>query len=90
MTSLIFNGPIQADSEQVFHLPNLTEPIYTIPSIDFLPLNLSTQFTNKRQAFSETIVEILVAELGDSINHVPQLIVSILLLNSHYMDSCLT
>ena len=43
--------------------------------LSLLPPFLSTEFTVRRAATKETIVEILVAELGDSVNKAPYILV---------------
>lgn len=60
---------------QVYHLSNLDEPIYTADGLSFLPPFLASDFTVRRSAAREALVEILVAELGDSAAKAPYMIV---------------
>ncbi|OAX83062.1 hypothetical protein ACJ72_02580 [Emergomyces africanus] len=59
---------------QIFHLPNAREPVFTAESVDLLPQILSTEPPPRRAIFRETLTEILVADLGDSISRIPYLI----------------
>ncbi|EDN02958.1 conserved hypothetical protein [Histoplasma mississippiense (nom. inval.)] len=58
----------------VFHLPNAREPVFTTESIDLLPQILSTEPPPRRVTYRETITELLVADLGDSVSRSPYLI----------------
>ncbi len=61
---------------QIFRLPNLQEPVYIADGLAFLPPFLSSEFAVRRSSAKETLIEILVAELGDSTHKAPYLIVS--------------
>jgi cleavage and polyadenylation specificity factor subunit 1 len=63
-------------SRQVFELPNLEQPVYSTEALPFLPGTISDSFVPRRYATKETLAEILVADIGDSIVKSPYLIVS--------------
>lgn len=60
---------------QIFRLPNTRQPLYTANGLSFMPDYLSTDFTVRRSNARESLVEILVAELGDGTLKTPYLIV---------------
>jgi cleavage and polyadenylation specificity factor subunit 1 len=57
-------------------LPDLSLPVYTLESVGFLPPMLSPEYTGRRYASPESLLEVLVADLGDSGACSPFLIVS--------------
>lgn len=63
---------------KIYHLPELCIPIYTVGGIDLLLQNLSSGLPLRRQGLKENIAEILVADLGDSTQATPYLIVGII------------
>lgn len=58
-------GLEDADCSQIFDLPNLQRPAWTAESFTFLPPILSSEIVNRRAALRESVVEILVADIGD-------------------------
>ncbi|PGH33637.1 cleavage and polyadenylation specificity factor subunit 1 [[Emmonsia] crescens] len=58
----------------IFRLPNASEPVFTAESVDLLPQILSTEPPPRRATYRETLTEILVADLGDSVSRTPYLI----------------
>ena len=71
---------------QIFRLPNTKQPLYTANGLSFLPDYLSTDFTVRRSNARESLVEILVAELGDATLRSPYLIVRMLFSVWHTTD----
>jgi len=69
---------------QIFRLSSLKKPVYTATGLNFLPLFLSEDFMVRRSAAKETLVEILVTEIGDSISKDPYMIVCLLFLVLQY------
>ena len=67
-----------SDTAQIFRLPGLQRPVYVADGLTFLPPFLSAEFTVRRSAARDRVVEILVAELGDGTHKSPFLIVSLL------------
>lgn len=62
--------------DQVYRLPSLQKPVYTAEGLSFLPPFLSSEFAIRRSSARDSIVEILIAELGDAAwNASPYLIV---------------
>ena len=59
-------------------LPDLGLPVYTLESVGFLPPILSPEYTGRRYASPESLVDVLVADLGDSGTCAPFLLVSII------------
>jgi len=63
---------------QIFRLTSLKKPVYAANGLSFLPTFLSEDFIVRRSAAKETIAEILVTEIGDSVSKAPYMIVLIL------------
>ncbi|MCJ1313039.1 mRNA cleavage and polyadenylation factor subunit [Agyrium rufum] len=59
---------------KIFHLSNLSNPVYVADGIVFFPPFLSPEFTGRRGVPKEEIEEIVVAELGDTVSKSPYLI----------------
>ena len=64
-----------ANKLQVFRLPNLQVPVFTAEGLTFLPPFLTPEFSVRRSSAREMVLEILVAEIGDSVHKSPYLIV---------------
>lgn len=62
---------------QIYALPDLSNSIYIAEGLCFVPPVLSTDYAARRSAARETLVEILVADLGDAVSKTPHLIVSL-------------
>ncbi|TPX25049.1 mRNA cleavage and polyadenylation factor subunit [Coccidioides immitis] len=58
----------------IFSLPTLTEPLCSVDGVDLLPLILSCEPPPKRVTYRETLSEVLIADLGDSISRQPYMI----------------
>ncbi|KAI1001125.1 Protein cft1 [Podosphaera aphanis] len=58
----------------IYALPNLSEAVYVAEGLCFVPPILSSDYTIRRAAAKDTIIEILVADLGDEIARCPYLI----------------
>ncbi|EER28647.1 CPSF A subunit region family protein [Coccidioides posadasii C735 delta SOWgp] len=58
----------------IFSLPTLTEPLCSVDGVDLLPLILSCEPPPKRVTYRETLSEVLIADLGDSISRQPYII----------------
>ncbi|KLJ06944.1 protein CFT1 [Blastomyces silverae] len=66
---------LSSDSKlHIFHLPNAKEPVFTAECVDLLPQILSTEPPPKRATYRETLTEILVADIGDTVSRTPHLI----------------
>ena len=63
------------DNFQIYKASDLSHPVYSANGLSFLPPFLSEDFTIRRSSAREILVEILVAELGDSVTKTPYLIV---------------
>ncbi|KAF2674469.1 protein CFT1 [Microthyrium microscopicum] len=61
-------------SLEVFELPNLNKPIYTTPAFQYLPGQIGDDFVKRRFAAKETLVEVLVADIGDVTTKSPHII----------------
>ncbi|MCJ1478715.1 mRNA cleavage and polyadenylation factor subunit [Lambiella insularis] len=59
---------------QIFKASNTSIPVYRANGLNFLPPFLSEDFTVRRSNARESLVEILVAELGDSVLKSPYLL----------------
>ncbi|KAI9741103.1 MAG: mRNA cleavage and polyadenylation factor subunit [Cirrosporium novae-zelandiae] len=59
---------------QVFHLPNLSSPIYRADGLSFLPPFLTPEYLPKRLQAKEILTELIVADLGDQTFKSPYLI----------------
>ncbi|KAH0559977.1 hypothetical protein GP486_003507, partial [Trichoglossum hirsutum] len=59
---------------KIYNLPHLTAPFYVADTLSLLPPILSADYTVKRPLARETLAEILVADLGDSVAKSPYLI----------------
>ena len=57
-------------------MPDIENPVYIAPGLNFVPPFLSTDFSVRRSSARTELVEILVAELGDKFDRTPYLIVS--------------
>ena len=68
-------GRIVIDKFQVYRASDLSRPVYSANGLSFLPPFLSEDFTIRRSSAREPLVEILVAELGDTVVKSPYLIV---------------
>ena len=60
----------------VYALPDLSKPVYVAEGLSYVPPHLSADYTLRRGLAKETLREILVADLGDTISQSPYLIVS--------------
>ncbi|KAF7902784.1 hypothetical protein EAF00_002687 [Botryotinia globosa] len=58
----------------IYALPNLSNPVYVAEGICFVPPVLSADYAARKSAARETLTEILVANLGDSVSQSPYLI----------------
>ncbi|EEP76631.1 conserved hypothetical protein [Uncinocarpus reesii 1704] len=58
----------------IFSLPNLSNPLCSLGGVDFLPPMLSCEPFRKRATYRETLSEVLMADLGDSISRQPYMI----------------
>ncbi|RAL59964.1 hypothetical protein DID88_000590 [Monilinia fructigena] len=58
----------------IYALPDLSKPIYVAEGICFVPPVLSADYAARKSAARETLTEILVADLGDSVSQYPYLI----------------
>ncbi|KAK2798780.1 mRNA cleavage and polyadenylation factor subunit [Onygenales sp. PD_10] len=66
---------LNSDSKlHIFHLPNVTEPVYTAESVDLLPYIVSSEPPPRRATFREALTEILIADLGDAVSRLPYMI----------------
>ncbi|POS84108.1 hypothetical protein EPUL_003312 [Erysiphe pulchra] len=65
----------------IYALPNLSETVYVAEGLCFVPPILSADFVARRAATRDSLIEILVADLGDEIIKSPYLI-----LRSSYDD----
>ncbi|CAG8956883.1 hypothetical protein HYFRA_00012338 [Hymenoscyphus fraxineus] len=59
----------------IYALPDLSKPVYVAEGLCFVPPVLSADYAARRSAARETLTEIIVADLGDSISKSPYLIV---------------
>ncbi|KAK6612511.1 cpsf a subunit region [Botrytis cinerea] len=58
----------------IYALPDLSKPVYVAEGICFVPPVLSADYAARKSAARETLTEILVANLGDSVSQSPYLI----------------
>ncbi|KAM3065438.1 mRNA cleavage and polyadenylation factor subunit [Clarireedia jacksonii] len=58
----------------IYALPDLSKPMYVAEGLCFVPPVLSADYAARRSAARETLTEILVADLGDSVSKTPYLI----------------
>ncbi|KAH7155848.1 CPSF A subunit region-domain-containing protein [Dactylonectria estremocensis] len=58
----------------VYALPDLSGPVYIAEGLTYIPPFLSTNYTHRRGMARETLSEIMVADLGDSVSQQPYLI----------------
>ncbi|KAK6700995.1 hypothetical protein SNK04_010929 [Fusarium graminearum] len=58
----------------VYALPDLSKPVYVAEGLSYVPPHLSADYTLRRGLAKETLREILVADLGDTISQSPYLI----------------
>ena len=65
------------DAKQIYRLPILQRPVFVADGLTFLPPFLSSEFTVRRSLARERIAEILVTEIGDSVQKSPYVIVSV-------------
>lgn len=72
---------------QIFRLASLKKAVYTANGLSFLPTFLSEDFIVRRSAAKETIAEILVTEIGDSVSKAPYMIVRLPVLVFHYYSN---
>ncbi|ROW14736.1 hypothetical protein VPNG_03729 [Cytospora leucostoma] len=61
-------------SLQIFALPDLSKPLYTTEGLCYIPPILTPEWVTRRGTSKETITEILVADLGDTVSKSPHLI----------------
>jgi len=61
---------------EIYALPDLSKSVYVAEGLCFVPPVLSADYAARRSAARETLTEILVADLGDSVSKSPYLIVS--------------
>lgn len=57
-------------------MPDLSKSVYVAEGLCFVPPVLSADYAARRSAARETLAEILVADLGDTVSKSPYLIVS--------------
>ncbi|GKU03346.1 unnamed protein product [Fusarium langsethiae] len=58
----------------VYALPDLSKPVYVAEGLSYVPPHLSADYTLRRGLAKETLREILVADLGDTISQSPYII----------------
>ncbi|KAI9811358.1 MAG: mRNA cleavage and polyadenylation factor subunit [Pycnora praestabilis] len=58
----------------IFNAPDLRKPVYVAPSLSFLPSMITAEYTVRRSTARETLTELLVADLGDTVANTPHLI----------------
>ncbi|KAF7548008.1 hypothetical protein G7Z17_g7352 [Cylindrodendrum hubeiense] len=63
-----------AGALHVYALPDLSGPVYVAEGLTYVPPFLSTDYTHRRGMARETLSEIMVADLGDSVSQQPYLI----------------
>ncbi|KAH7001198.1 CPSF A subunit region-domain-containing protein [Ilyonectria destructans] len=63
-----------AGALHVYALPDLSEPVYVAEGLTYIPPFLSPDYTHRRGMARETLSEIMVADLGDSVSQQPYLI----------------
>ena len=64
-----------AGALHVYALPDLSKPVYVAEGLSFVPPFLSADYTLRKGMPRESLTEILVADLGDSVSRSPYLIV---------------
>lgn len=64
--SQLLANPVADSKTQVFELPNLEQPIYSLENLNLLPPFLGHDFHFRRTANREKLVEIVVTDLGDA------------------------
>ena len=69
-------APLLTLRSKVYELPNLDKPIYVAEGLAYLPPTLSTDLITRRGTPKESISEILVADVGDTTDKSPHLVVS--------------
>ncbi|RDW87599.1 hypothetical protein BP5796_03293 [Coleophoma crateriformis] len=60
----------------IYALPNLSKAVYVAEGLCFVPPVLSADYAARRSAARETLTEILVADLGDTVSKSPYLMAS--------------
>lgn len=60
---------------QIYRLPNLKKPVYIAEGLSFVPPFLSKDFTVRRSTARESLLELMVTDLGDSMNKASYLLV---------------
>ncbi|KAI5459174.1 CPSF A subunit region-domain-containing protein [Mariannaea sp. PMI_226] len=63
-----------AGALHIYALPDLSKPVYVAEGLSYIPPSLSSGYTPRRGMVRETLREIMVADLGDSISQSPYLI----------------
>ncbi|KAL3422159.1 cpsf a subunit region [Phlyctema vagabunda] len=58
----------------IYALPDLSKPVYVAEGLCFVPPVLSADYAARRSAARETLTEMIVADLGDSVSKTPYLI----------------
>ncbi|KAK3393663.1 CPSF A subunit region-domain-containing protein [Podospora didyma] len=58
----------------IYRLPDLTKPIYVAEGLSYIPPGLSVDYAARKGTAKETVAEILVADLGDTTQTSPYLI----------------
>jgi cleavage and polyadenylation specificity factor subunit 1 len=62
---------------KVYALPYLSKPVYVAEGLSHIPTYLSPDYVVRRSTAKAALIEILVADLGDSTSTSPFLIVSL-------------
>ena len=62
---------------QIYALPDLSKAVYVAEGLCFVPPVLSADYAARRSAARQTLTEVIVADLGDSVAQSPYLIVSV-------------
>ncbi|CAM1504566.1 Fc.00g021570.m01.CDS01 [Cosmosporella sp. VM-42] len=63
-----------AGALHVYALPDLSKPVYVAEGLSYVPPFLSADYSHRRGMTRETLTEILVADLGDTVSQKPYLI----------------
>ncbi|KFY53406.1 hypothetical protein V496_07618 [Pseudogymnoascus sp. VKM F-4515 (FW-2607)] len=58
----------------MYALPDMSKPIYQANGVSFIPTTISPDYAARRSTVSETLTEVLLADLGDATSKSPYLI----------------
>ena len=64
----------------------MDKPVYAVDGLTFIPPFLAPDFTLRRNAARENVIEILLADLGDTVHKSPYLVVSFARLRRKMFD----